>query len=251
MPGRRIFVASIGFYATRASRTPRALRIPQNQQTARDMTASRIGIGLAASIVLVACPTAAWANDALVPPENSAAAQYTEAFPTAGGNKDVTKNNAQRPPTAAKALGSGNAMRLEAHGAEGEDKLLPWRQRPRHAQRRSARRAVGERPDRGILRRRPASAPETRLQGPFLAPMPNPGPRPRPPVRPGWVSLPRPQPAARVTACCGWRSSVALYGPLPTFCCKGEGPISPPMRPSASTPPGGVPTVCSPLRCSS
>ena len=85
------------------------------------MTASRIGIGLAASIVLVACPTAAWANDALVPPENSAAAQYTEAFPTAGGNKDVTKNNAQRPPTAAKALGSGNAMRLEAHGAEGEE----------------------------------------------------------------------------------------------------------------------------------
>lgn len=85
------------------------------------MTAPRIGLSLAATIAFAVCPAAAWANGALVPPENSAAAQYTEAFPTAGGNKDVTRNNAQRPPTAAKALGSGNAERLEAHGPEGEE----------------------------------------------------------------------------------------------------------------------------------
>ena len=74
---------------------------------------------LAAAIVLLALPMAAGA-EYYVPPGNSAATQYTEALPTAGGDRDAAKGKSkaeQRSP--AKVLGSRNARRLEAQGPAG------------------------------------------------------------------------------------------------------------------------------------
>jgi hypothetical protein len=85
------------------------------------MTPPRIGLCFATTIAIVAFPAVARAGEAIVPPGNSAAAQYTEAFPTGGGNKDVTQNNRRRPPTPAKALGGENARQLEGRGPLGEE----------------------------------------------------------------------------------------------------------------------------------
>ena len=76
----------------------------------------KTGLGLAVAIATLALPQAALAQR-VVPPGNSAATQYTEAFPTANGNT-VRKH---RAPTPANALGAGNARRLEAKGPEGRE----------------------------------------------------------------------------------------------------------------------------------
>jgi hypothetical protein len=57
----------------------------------------------------------------VVPPENSAASQYTEAVPTAGGNQqaDGGGKGGHRSPT--KVLGERNAHRLDSHGKEGHE----------------------------------------------------------------------------------------------------------------------------------
>lgn len=78
------------------------------------------GFGLlATAFLLSASPAAAEEpGEALVPPENSAVTQYTEAFPTAGGEKDAHKaRNANR--SARKVLGERNARKLRQRGAEG------------------------------------------------------------------------------------------------------------------------------------
>lgn len=68
---------------------------------------------LAAALALA---PAAGAEEPLVPPGNSAVNQYTETFPTAGGDKDFEKGGKRSPD---KVLGERNAKRLERQGPEG------------------------------------------------------------------------------------------------------------------------------------
>jgi len=67
----------------------------------------------------VALPAAATA-DSVVPPENSAATQYTEAIPTGGGQKDAGKGDGGNVSPAA-VLGSHKAKKLESKGREGRE----------------------------------------------------------------------------------------------------------------------------------
>jgi hypothetical protein len=55
----------------------------------------------------------------VVPPENSAATQYTEVLPTVGGKKQSTGGKKKRSP--ANVLGADNARRLEAQGKQGRE----------------------------------------------------------------------------------------------------------------------------------
>jgi hypothetical protein len=66
--------------------------------------------------VLVAPPVAA--AEYLVPPGNSAVTQYTESYPTAGGDKDSEKAS-EDDPSPERALGKRNAKRLEEQGEDG------------------------------------------------------------------------------------------------------------------------------------
>lgn len=85
------------------------------------MKALSMGPGLmATAIAFAVLPSAAAAAEYLVPPDNSAAIQYTETYPSAGGHKDAEGGNgsSKRPP--AKVLGAQNAQRLEQSGPDGE-----------------------------------------------------------------------------------------------------------------------------------
>lgn len=79
---------------------------------------ARIPILLAvASGLLVAAPAAA--EEPVVPPGNSAVNQYTEAFPTAHGEKDAhERDRGNRSPK--KVIGKRNTEKLRQHGPEGE-----------------------------------------------------------------------------------------------------------------------------------
>jgi hypothetical protein len=55
----------------------------------------------------------------IVPPGNSAASQYTEAFPTPGGERETDDREKGRA-VPGKALGAGNAKRLESKGEDGK-----------------------------------------------------------------------------------------------------------------------------------
>ena len=83
---------------------------------------TQTGLALAVSITVLALvlPAAAWA-EYLVPPGNSAATQYTESVPTAGGhrNTELDGGSAQRAPS--QVLGKRNSERLEAQGKSGEE----------------------------------------------------------------------------------------------------------------------------------
>lgn len=70
---------------------------------------------MAALAVAVAFPAHSLA-EYYVPPENSAANQYTESFPGAGGEKGGKRKNA----TPADTLGARNAKRLEERGPAGK-----------------------------------------------------------------------------------------------------------------------------------
>jgi hypothetical protein len=74
----------------------------------------RIALATALTVALVV-PTQSPA-DYYVPPENSAANQYTESFPGAGGEKAGKGKKA----TPADTLGSRNAKRLEERGPAGK-----------------------------------------------------------------------------------------------------------------------------------
>lgn len=77
--------------------------------------------GLVAAIVAVAVlPATAAAAEYLVPPGNSAAIQYTETYPSAGGHKDAENQGGNRNRSPSKVLGERNAQRLEQQGPEGE-----------------------------------------------------------------------------------------------------------------------------------
>lgn len=71
-------------------------------------------VAIAAALALPASGLAA-----NVPPGNSAATQYTEAFPTAGGQQDAENKGKGSNRHPAKALGADNAQRLESQGPEG------------------------------------------------------------------------------------------------------------------------------------
>ena len=66
------------------------------------------------ALTALALPAAAAAAE-LIPPGNSAANQYTEAYPTGGGPKTTRGET----PTPEEALGERNAGRLEAQGPSG------------------------------------------------------------------------------------------------------------------------------------
>ncbi len=83
------------------------------------MKASKTGLGLfAATIAIFALPCAAQA-EYLIPPGNSAATQYTEAVPTAGGPKATNPSKHGQSKSPKQVLGKGNATKLDAQGPEG------------------------------------------------------------------------------------------------------------------------------------
>jgi hypothetical protein len=81
-------------------------------------SSTRLSIAAIATAALLAAPTAASAEEAVVPPSNSAATQYTETFPTSGGDKKTDRKPKHRSPS--KVLGSHNAQKLEKQGPEGK-----------------------------------------------------------------------------------------------------------------------------------
>jgi hypothetical protein len=75
-----------------------------------------LSVALTAILAVLVIPASAPA-EYLVPEGNSAVKQYTEGFPTAGGEKKTEGN--RKPVTVAKAIGAGNAKKLEDHSADG------------------------------------------------------------------------------------------------------------------------------------
>jgi len=71
---------------------------------------------LSALLVALAAPAYAGA-EYYVPPGNSAANQYTETLPSAGGDSGGKKKGKATP---AATLGAGNAKKLESQGASGK-----------------------------------------------------------------------------------------------------------------------------------
>jgi len=81
------------------------------------MKSLRTAIGpILAAIALATPATAFGAEEGVVPPDNSAVNQYTETFPTAGGDKDTDKSGKRN---ASKTLGRDNARQLAQQGKEG------------------------------------------------------------------------------------------------------------------------------------
>jgi hypothetical protein len=80
-----------------------------------------IGSIAAIAVWLAAPATAAEPTESVVPPENSAATQYTEALPTAGGNKESGGGGKGGHRSPANVLGARNAHRLESHGKQGRE----------------------------------------------------------------------------------------------------------------------------------
>lgn len=85
-----------------------------------EMCAKNGILGVLTLALTLALPSAALA-ETVVPPENSAATQYTEALPTGGGQKDTGKagGHGKRSPSA--VLGSHKAKKLEAQGRGGRE----------------------------------------------------------------------------------------------------------------------------------
>lgn len=81
------------------------------------MRAFKPGIAIVAVTVAVALPATALA-EGVVPPGNSAANQYTETAPSAGGEQ-LPPGGHSTPPTPAKALGAKAADQLDRLGPVG------------------------------------------------------------------------------------------------------------------------------------
>jgi hypothetical protein len=80
-------------------------------------TASSFLMALVLALTLPA-GAAAQEEGSVVPPENSAATQYTEAVPTAGGDKQAGGGH---KPSPAKVLGDKNAHKLQSQGKDGRE----------------------------------------------------------------------------------------------------------------------------------
>lgn len=76
----------------------------------------KITLGGTATALALALPGGAAAEEYFVPEGNSAVTQYSETFPTAGGDKDAESTKGHTP---SKALGHENAKQLEQQGADG------------------------------------------------------------------------------------------------------------------------------------
>lgn len=85
------------------------------------MRHSRTVPGLFAAIAVVALLPAGAAAESYVPPSNSAATQYTEAIPTAGGHSDTKKGNKKQGRSPKQVLGKHGAKQLEAQGQSGRE----------------------------------------------------------------------------------------------------------------------------------
>lgn len=73
------------------------------------------------ALLTLAVPAVAGA-EYLVPPSNSAATQYTEAIPSAGGPRDSSRQGAKHTDRSpARVLGAQNAQRLNDAGAPGRE----------------------------------------------------------------------------------------------------------------------------------
>jgi hypothetical protein len=79
------------------------------------MRSLKFGVAVGAVTIAAVLPATAPAQ-AVVPPGNSAANQYTETAPSAGGDRVPPGG---RPPSPAKALGAPTADRLNGLGATG------------------------------------------------------------------------------------------------------------------------------------
>lgn len=80
----------------------------------------KTAIAVTVFVAMTAIPSQAVAEN-IVPPGNSAATQYTETFPTAGGNAAIKNSSIgggeKRSPD--KVLGHSTTKQLEEHGNEG------------------------------------------------------------------------------------------------------------------------------------
>jgi len=85
-------------------------------RTISPMRATPFLAAIVAALLFVA-PAGA-ASEAIVPPGNSAAAQYTEAFPTASGERDTDREQKKRSPQ--KVLGEKSSKQLQEKGPEGK-----------------------------------------------------------------------------------------------------------------------------------
>lgn len=92
----------------------RSGRVPVHHAMSSRSTISRFTVlgAIAAALVLPAAAAAEY----YVPPGNSAANQYTETLPSAGGDSAGKKEKV----TPADAIGAANAKRLEQHGPAGK-----------------------------------------------------------------------------------------------------------------------------------
>jgi hypothetical protein len=81
------------------------------------MTPSPRATATLIAVAALLLPAAASAEP-VVPPENSAANQYTEAIPTGGGKKDAGGSETDRSPD--RVLGAKHADELRAQGADGK-----------------------------------------------------------------------------------------------------------------------------------
>ena len=84
------------------------------------MKTIKTGFGLVAAIAAAVAPSIAAAETApvVVPPGNSAAAQYTETFPTGSGNQTAGGGKGgHRSPS--RVLGAKKTRSLDSHGPQG------------------------------------------------------------------------------------------------------------------------------------
>jgi hypothetical protein len=75
-----------------------------------------LSLALAAAFAI---PAGAIAAEDVVPPSNGGANQYTETYPTGGGNRNALTEGDEIAP--GKVIGDRNAEKLEERGEEGEE----------------------------------------------------------------------------------------------------------------------------------
>lgn len=82
--------------------------------------ALRTGLGLLVAAIALGAAAQGAQGEAVVPPGNSAATQYTEAIPTAGGPTTTGKHGGRKPSPPSHVLGSHNTAKLNAQGPQGK-----------------------------------------------------------------------------------------------------------------------------------
>lgn len=98
------------------------LRQPPDGCRSLEVNPLKTAIAIVALLASIFLPSAA-AAETVVPPGNSAATQYTEAFPTAGGNavNNSGIDGGRGGSSPSKVLGHDNAKQLESKGEVGRE----------------------------------------------------------------------------------------------------------------------------------